>query len=48
MLSSYFARFCYLLFSIHTNQAEGWSRTPDAVIAFGAPRLADKALSGWT
>ncbi|CAL1167037.1 unnamed protein product [Cladocopium goreaui] len=28
-------------------EAEGWSRTPDAVIAFGAPRLADKALSDW-
>eukprot|EP00438_Fugacium_kawagutii_P015377 Skav225137 [mRNA] locus=scaffold1056:105896:110748:+ [translate_table: standard] len=29
------------------SQAEGWSRTPDAVIAFGAPRLADQALSDW-
>jgi len=28
-------------------EAEGWSRTPDAVIAFGAPRLADQALSDW-
>lgn len=26
-------------------EAEGWSRSPDAVIAFGAPRLADQALS---
>lgn len=32
-------------FAILVRQAEGWSRTPDAVIAFGAPRLADQALS---
>ena len=29
----------------HPHQAEGWARTPDAVVAFGAPRLADQALS---
>eukprot|EP00913_Durusdinium_trenchii_P025310 g23760.t1 len=28
-------------------EAEGWARTPDAVVAFGAPRLADQALSDW-
>ncbi|CAE8652861.1 unnamed protein product, partial [Polarella glacialis] len=28
-------------------EVEGWTRKPDAVVAFGSPRLADKALSDW-
>ncbi|CAJ1442882.1 unnamed protein product [Effrenium voratum] len=28
-------------------EAEGWPRTPDAVVVFGSPRLADQALSDW-
>lgn len=27
--------------------SEGWERQPDAVVAFGAPRVADGALSDW-
>lgn len=26
---------------------EGWERQPDAVVTFGAPRVADEALSNW-
>eukprot|EP00928_Gymnodinium_smaydae_P037224 TRINITY_DN25874_c0_g3_i1.p1 TRINITY_DN25874_c0_g3~~TRINITY_DN25874_c0_g3_i1.p1 ORF type:complete len:608 (-),score=122.64 TRINITY_DN25874_c0_g3_i1:278-2101(-) len=28
-------------------EAEGWSRKPDATLAFGAPRVADDALNQW-
>jgi len=30
-----------------TAEVEGWSKRPDAVVAFGAPRLADRNLTAW-